>query len=263
MNRRTLISALGAFVLATTSATAAPAAPPPATRATITVFAAASLTDALQAVGKAYTARTGVPVRFSFASSSLLARQIESGAKADMFVSADLAWMDHAQKAGRIDAGSRRTLLRGRLALIAPADSRVTVHIAPRFPLAQALGANGRLAVGDPAYVPAGIYAQTALTRLGVWPSIQTRLARADNVRVALSYVARHEAPLGIVYETDARAEPGVRIVGIFPEASHPPIDYPAALVRGAAPAARGFAAYLQSPAAKATFRRYGFRTFG
>ena len=216
MNRRTLISALGAFLVTTASTTAAHAAPP-ATRTTITVFAAASLTDALQAVGKAYTARTGVPVRFSFASSSLLARQIESGAKADMFVSADLVWMDHVQKAGVIDASSRKTLLRGRLALIAPADSRVTVRIAPRFPLVRALGADGRLAVGDPAYVPAGIYAQTALTRLGVWPSVETRLARADNVRVALSYVARHAVPLGIVYETDARAEPGVRIVGIFP----------------------------------------------
>lgn len=258
MYRRTLFSALvGLTMAAITSPVTAASSPP------VTVFAAASLTDALQAVGKAYTRRTGVPVRFSFASSSLLARQIESGAKADVFVSADLAWMDHAQKAGRIDPASRRTLLRGRLALIAPADSRAMVRIAPRFPLAQALGAAGRLAVGDPAYVPAGIYAQTALTRLGIWPSVQGRLARADNVRVALSYVARHEAPLGIVYETDARAERGVRIVGIFPETSHPPIDYPAALVRGGTPAARGFAAYLQSPAAKAIFRGYGFRTFG
>ena len=259
MYRRTLLLSLATLAMATAPLAATRAAPP----VPITVFAAASLTDALQAVARTYTQRTGVPVRFSFASSSLLARQIESGAKADVFVSADLAWMDHAQKAGRIDAGSRRTLLRGRLALIAPADSRVSLKIAPRFPLAQALGANGRLAVGDPAYVPAGIYAQTALTRLGVWPGVQGRLARADNVRVALSYVARHEAPLGIVYETDAWAEKGVRIVGIFPETSHPPIDYPAALVRGGNPAARGFAAYLQSPAAKATFRRYGFRTFG
>lgn len=257
MNRRTLLSLLAAVAIGgASSATAAAPAP-------ITVFAAASLTDALQAVGKAYTARTGVPVRFSFASSSLLARQIEAGAKADMFVSADLIWMDHAQKAGRIDPASRRTLLRGRLALIAPANSSIKLRIAPRFALAQALGANGRLAVGDPAYVPAGIYAQTALTRLGVWPAVQGRLARADNVRVALSYVARHDAPLGIVYETDALAERGVRIVGLFPEASHPPIAYPAALVRGANPAARGFAAYLQSAAAKAVFQRYGFRTFG
>jgi molybdate transport system substrate-binding protein len=263
MNRRTLFCSLAAIAMMAGPATLSRAAPPPPAAAPVTVFAAASLTDALQAIAKAYTARTGVPVRFSFASSSLLARQIEAGAKADLFVSADVEWMDHVQKAGRIDPASRRTLLRGRLVLIAPADSRATLRIAPRFPLAPALGAGGRLAVGDPAFVPAGIYAQTALTRLGVWPSVQGRLARADNVRVALSYVARHEAPLGIVYETDALAERGVRIVGVFPAASHPPIDYPAALVRGGSPAARAFAGYLQSPAAKATFRRYGFRTFG
>ncbi|WP_242137727.1 molybdate ABC transporter substrate-binding protein [Sphingomonas sp. TREG-RG-20F-R18-01] len=258
MNRRTLLTSFAAIAAAIGCGTAQAAPPPP-----VTVFAAASLTDALQAVGKAYTQRTGVPVRFSFASSSLLARQIESGVKADLFVSADLVWMDHAQKAGRIDVASRSTLLRGRLALVAPADSNVNVRIAPRFPLTTLLGHSGRLAVGDPAYVPAGIYAQTALTRLGVWASVQGRLARADNVRVALSYVARHEAPLGIVYETDARAEPGVRIVGIFPEASHAPIDYPAALVRGGSGAARGFLGYLHSPAALAVFRRYGFRTAG
>ena len=262
MNRRLLLSSLAALAtLAASIGTTYPAVA--AAPAPITVFAAASLTDALQAVGKEYTARTGVPVRFSFASSSLLARQIESGAKADVFVSADLNWMDHAQKAGRIAPGSRRKLLRGRLVLIAPADTSIALKIAPGFPLVHALGPNGRLAVGDPGYVPAGIYAQTALTRLGVWQSVQGRLARADNVRVALSYVARHEAPLGIVYETDAQAEKGVRIVGVFPEASHPPIDYPAALVRGATPASRAFLAYLQSPTAKATFRRYGFRTFG
>lgn len=230
--------------------------------APLTVFAAASLTDALQAVGKAYTARTGVPVRFSFAASNLLARQIEAGAKADLFVSADQQWMDHVQHAGKIDPATRRTLLRGRLVLIAPTDARVTIRIAPGFALAQALGPNGRLAVGDPDYVPAGIYAKAALTRLGVWGGVQGRLARADNVRVALSYVARHEVPLGIVYETDARAEPGVKIVGVFPENGHPPIDYPVAAVRGASPAARAFSAYLGSAQAKAIFRRFGFRTF-
>ena len=231
-------------------------------RPPLTVFAAASLTDALQAVGKAYTTRTGVPVRFSFAASNLLARQIEAGARADVFVSADRQWMDHVARAGLLVAGSRRDVLRGRLVLIAPTDSRTTLRIAPNFPLAQALGPNGRLAVGDPAYVPAGLYAKAALTQLGVWPAVQGKLAPADNVRVALSYVARHAAPLGIVYETDARAERGVKIIGIFPEASHPPIDYPAAIVRGASPAARGFAAYLNSSEAKAIFRSFGFRTF-
>lgn len=234
------------------------AAPP----APLTVFAAASLSDALQAVGKAYTARTGVPVRFSFAASNLLARQIEAGARADVFVSADRQWMDHVARAGFLVPGSRRDLLRGRLVLIAPADSRTTLRIGPNFPLAQALGPTGRLAVGDPAYVPAGLYAKAALTRLGVWPAVRGKLASADNVRVALSYVGRHAAPLGVVYETDARAERGVKIIGIFPENSHPPIDYPAAIVRGAGPAARGFAAYLNGAEAKAIFRRFGFRTF-
>ena len=231
-------------------------------RAPFTVFAAASLTDAMQAVGKAYTARTEVPVRFSFAASALLAKQIEVGAQADVFVSADQQWMDHVERAGFLVAGSRRNMLRGRLVLIAPADSRATLRIAPNFLLAKALGPTGRLAVGDPAYVPAGLYAKAALTRLGVWPSVQGKLAPADNVRIALSYVARHAAPLGIVYETDARAEPGVNVIGIFPETSHPPIDYPVAIVRGASPAARGFAAYLNGAQAKAIFRRFGFRTF-
>lgn len=236
--------------------------PAAARPAPLTVFAAASLSDALQAAGKAYTARTGVPVRYAFAASNLLAKQIEAGARADVYVSADQQWMDHVARAGFLVVGSRRDLLRGRLVLIAPADSRTTLRIGPNFPLAQALGPTGRLAVGDPAYVPAGLYAKAALTRLGVWPSVQGRLASADNVRVALSYVARHAAPLGIVYETDARAERGVKIVGIFPESSHPPIDYPAAIVRGASPGARGFAAYLNGPEAKAIFRRFGFRTF-
>lgn len=256
MNRRTFLAtllAMLALIGGPAPVTAAPVAP-------ITIFAAASLTDALQAIGKAYTAHTGTPVRFSFASSSLLAKQIEAGAKADLFVSADLQWMDHVQQAGLIDPVSRRTLLRGRLALIAPADAPVALRIAPNFPLAQALGPDGRLAVGDPDYVPAGIYAKTALTRLGVWPSVQGRLARADNVRVALSYVARHETPFGIVYETDALAEPGVKIVGIFPESSHPPIEYPVAIVRGAGPAARTFYAYLNGAEAKAIFRRFGFQ---
>ena len=257
MYRRYLARLLVLLALASIG-TAVPAAPPPP----LTIFAAASLTDAMQAVGKAYTAKAGVPVRFSFAASSLLAKQIEAGAKAELFVSADQQWMDHAQQAGFIDQRSRRNLLRGRLVLIAPADARVTVRIGPNFALARALGPNGRLAVGDPDYVPAGRYAKAALTRLGVWPTVQDRLARADNVRVAMSYVVRHDAPLGIVYETDARAEPGVRIVGTFPESSHPPIDYPVAIVRGATPRARGFAAYLSGPEAKAIFRRFGFRTF-
>ena len=258
MHRRFLLSALFA-ALAGIAGSPLPAAADPAP---LTVFAAASLTDAMQAAGKAYTAKTGVPVRFSFASSSLLAKQITAGAQADLFVSADQQWMDYVQKSGLVAPGSRRNLLRGRLVLIAAADTRVALRIAPGFKLAAALGPSGRLAVGDPDYVPAGIYAKSALTALGVWPTVQARLARADSVRVALSYVARHDAPLGVVYETDARAEPGVKIVGTFPEGSHAPIDYPLATLAAAAPAARGFSAWLGSAEAKAIFRRFGFRTF-
>ena len=162
MNRRAILLVLTG-VIGTLLGAPAIARPAPAT-----VFAAASLTDALRAVGKTYTARTGTPVRFVFAASNLLAKQIESGAKADVFVSADRQWMDHVERAGFLVAGSRHDLLRGRLVLIAPADSRTNLRIGPNFPLAQALGPNGRLAVGDPDYVPAGLYAKAALTRLGV-----------------------------------------------------------------------------------------------
>lgn len=257
MDRRTLLVAIMASLASIGGA--APAAPPPVP---LTVFAAASLTDAMQAVGASYTKHSGVPVRFSFASSSLLAKQITAGAKADLFVSADLQWMDQVQQAGLIDPASRRTLLRGALVLIAPADAHPNVRLAPGGSLVTALGPGGRLAVGDPDYVPAGIYAKAALTKLGLWSAVRSRLARADNVRVALSYVARHEAPLGIVYETDARAEPGVRVVGMFPESSHPPIDYPVATLRTAGPGAPAFAAYLNGAEARAIFRRFGFRTF-
>lgn len=258
MNRRSLTLILLATLALLGGSAPLVAAPP----APLTVFAAASLTDAMQLVGKAYTARTGTPVRFSFASSSLLAKQIEAGAKADLFVSADLQWMDQVQQLGLIDAATRRTLLRGALVLIAPADAHPTIRIAQGASLLPVLGTSGRLAVGDPAYVPAGIYAKAALIKLNMWGAVQGRLARADNVRVALSYVARHEAPLGIVYATDARAEPGVRIVGVFPETSHPPIDYPAAVLRAAKPGAAAFSRYLDGPEAKAIFRRFGFRTF-
>ena len=225
----------------------------------ITVFAAASLTDALQAVGKAFTARAGVPVRFSFGSSSVGAKQIAGGAKADLFVSADAEWMDFAVDKGAVDKTSRVNLVRGRLALIAPADSKVALRIAPGFALLNTLGDGGRLAMGDPDYVPAGRYGRAALTRLGVWQGIAPRIARADNVRAALAYVSRHEAPLGIVYETDARIDPGVRIVGIFPEATHDPIVYPAALTSGTSPAGRSFYKFLRSGQAQAIFKRYGF----
>lgn len=244
-------------VLAALCALALPAAAQPRP---VTVFAAASLTDVLGAIGADYTRRTGTPVRFSFASSAVAARQIEAGAQADVFVSADVDWMDHLQRRGRIQPASRRDLLGNRLALVARKGDKRAVKIAPNFPLAAALG-EGRLAIADPDSVPAGRYARSALQALKVWPAVQGRLAQAENVRVALAYVARGEAPLGIVYQTDALAEPGVRIVDLFPERSHPPIVYPAALTRSAGPEAAAFLAHLRSPAARDAFRRAGFRT--
>lgn len=225
------------------------------------IFAAASLTEALGEVGRAYTARTRQPVRFSFASSSVVARQLEAGARADLFFSADLDWMEYVQARDLIDRQTRRNLLRGRLALIAPRGSNVQLPIGRGFPLVQALGRRGRLAIGDPEYVPAGRYARSALINLGVWNDVADRLVRADNVRVALAYVSRGEAPLGVVYETDARIDPGVRIVGLFPPASHPPIVYPVAITRRAGAGARAFYDFTRGPEGSAIFRRYGFQT--
>ena len=183
---------------------------------TVTVFAAASLTDALGKIGQAYEAAGNGHVVFNFAASSLLARQIGSSAGTDMFISADTDWMDYLDNRGLIAHATRVNLLGNHLALIAPADSNVTVTIAPHFDLAGALG-GGRLALADPDSVPAGKYARAALTSLGVWDGVSGHLAPAENVRAALAYVARGEAPLGIVYTTDAMAEPKVRIVGTFP----------------------------------------------
>ncbi|MBA3810930.1 MAG: molybdate ABC transporter substrate-binding protein [Caulobacteraceae bacterium] len=237
---------------------AAPAAAVAEAKAPVTVFAAASLKNVLDEVGKAYTARTQTPVRFSYAASSALARQIEQGAPADLFLSADSQWMDYLAQRRLIVAASRRDLLSNHLALIAPADSKTALRIGKGMALATALG-TGRLAMAGPE-VPAGKYGQAALTSLGVWDSVKDKLARADNVRGALAFVARGETPLGIVYDTDARIEPAVRIVGLFPDMSHPPIVYPAALIAASThTGARAFLDYLRSPPAAAVFRRYGF----
>jgi len=233
---------------------ASAAAEPPA----LTVFGAASLTNALQEVGDGFTRETSIPIKFSFAASSALARQIESGAPADVFVSADEDWMDYLQTRQLIKAASRRDLLGNRLVLIAPADSRVQLKISPGFALAAALGKE-RLVTGDPDAVPVGRYAREALTKLEVWNSVADRLVRADSVRSALAFVDRGEAALGIVYETDALIDPGVRIVDVFPEATHAPIAYPAALTTGANANAAKFLEYLRSPAAAIVFRHYGF----
>ena len=225
------------------------------------VFAAASLKNALDAVNRQYEADTGKKVTVSYAASSTLAKQIESGAPADLFISADRRWMDYAAQHELIDPETRHDLLGNSLVLIAPKDSPLDpaqVMIGPGFPLAKLLG-DGRLAMAEPNSVPAGIYGKAALTRLGVWYQVAGRVAAAENVRAALALVARGEAPLGIVYKTDAAVEPGVKIVGTFPADTHEPIVYPMALTRSARPEAARFADYLRGPAARKIFEKHGF----
>jgi len=225
----------------------------------LTVFAAASLTNVLQEIGDAYTAETKRPVRFSFAASSALARQIESGAPADLFMSADQDWMDYLETRRLIRPQTRSNVVTNTLVLVAPGDSSIQLKIAPGFALAAALGKTGRIATGDPASVPVGKYAQVALTRLGVWASVQDRLVPADNVRTALNFVARGEVPLGIVYASDAKSEPRVRVVEVFPASSHEPITYPVAATVSAGTDASDFLAWLQGPRAREIFDKAGF----
>ncbi|MBI1210567.1 MAG: molybdate ABC transporter substrate-binding protein [Alphaproteobacteria bacterium] len=225
----------------------------------VTVYAAASLTSALQEVGAKFNASGETHVRFSFAASSLLARQIEAGADADLFFSADTKWMNYLAERGLILGKTRTDLLGNRLVLIAPQTSKVELEIKSGFPLAQALG-DGRLAVADPNSVPAGRYARQALTSLGVWNSVAEHLLPAENVRVALAYVARGEAPLGIVYGTDARVEPKVKVVAAFPDDSHEPIVYPVALtIHATSVQAKTFLEFVKGKDAADAFRRYGF----
>ena len=223
------------------------------------VLAAASLQEAMTAAADAWAARGHERPVISFAASSALARQIEAGAPADIFVSADQEWMDAIAAKNLIKRATRATFLGNRLVLIAPADSRLRIGIRPSFPLARALG-NGRLSVADPDAVPAGRYAKAALTSLHVWPSVSDRLARAENVRAALALVERGEAPLGIVYATDARASAKVRAVGVFPAGSHPPVTYPlAVLAASTSVEAEPFRRFLLSRPGRAIFARYGF----
>ncbi len=252
--RRAIVAALLALAATAFSSPLQAAEPAP-----VTVFAASSLTDALNTVGAQYTRETGVPVRFSYGASSALARQIESGAPADLFFSADTDWMDYLQTRSLIRVDTRHNLLGNRLVLIAPVASTIQLKIAPGFPLAQALGAGGRLATGDPDSVPVGRYAKAALTALGVWDAVADHLVRAENVRSALLFVDRGEAPLGIVYATDALVDSKVRVVDVFPATSHPPIVYPAALTAHAAPGSAAFLAYVRGPKGRAVFKRYGF----
>lgn len=225
----------------------------------LTVFAAASLQESLSTAGAAWTATSDTPVRFTFGASSAIARQIHEGAPADVTVSADEDWMDWLADRGGIVPATRRRLLSNQLVLIAPAGSVSTLKIAPGMPLATSLGA-GRLALADPVAVPAGRYARAALISLGVWTSVEGRLLPAENVRAALAYVARREAPLGIVYATDVRAERKVRVIGVFPASSHPAIVYPAAMTaRAHNSGAAAFLDFLQGPRASAIFKRHGF----
>lgn len=225
----------------------------------LTVFAAASLKEALDEAAAAYRKQTGVPVRVSYAASSALARQIEQGAPADVFFSADLEWMDYLQQRNRLDVATRRSLLGNRLVLIAPRASKAQVDLRRPATLLAALG-DGRLAVGQTRTVPAGKYAKASLESLSLWNGVRPRLAESESVRAALMLVARGETPLGIVYASDAKAEPGVRVVATFPEDSHPPIVYPVAALRGARAAqATRFVQWLASPAADALFTKRGF----
>src|SRR5947209_3847915 len=236
------------------------AAPASAQEKTITVFAAASLKNALDDVNIAFSKQSGIKVVASYAASSALARQIEQGAPADIFASADLDWMEDAARKKFINSDTRVNLLGNRLVLIAPKDARISnVKIEPGLDLAELIG-NGRIASGEVTSVPVGKYAKDALEKLGMWASVAKKLAFADNVRAALALVARGEAVLGIVYETDARVEPGVKIVGSFPEGSHPAIVYPVAATTSAKPDANSYIAFLRSQTAKAVFEHYGFR---
>jgi len=225
----------------------------------VVVFAAASLKGTLDVAGARFEAATGTPVTVSFAASSALARQIEEGAPADVFVSADLKWMNYLADKGLVATDTRVDLLGNRIVLVAPAGTTRTIDIVPGFPLATLLG-DGRLAMGDPSGVPAGLYGKAALEKLGVWSSVESKVAPAENVRAALLLVSRQEAPLGIVYSTDAASDPGVTVVGTFPADSHPPIVYPVAQLKASdSPAAAAFLAFLKRPETLRIFADAGF----
>ncbi|MBU1054093.1 MAG: molybdate ABC transporter substrate-binding protein [Proteobacteria bacterium] len=226
----------------------------------ITVFAAASTTNAVTEIGKMFSEQKNVGFIPSFASSSTLAKQIENKAPANIYISANSKWMDYLEKKNIINQPSRFDLLSNRIVLIVPADSDIkTIDIKASFDLKKLLG-NGFLSMGDPDHVPAGIYGKQSLVNLGVWDSIKTKVARSKDVRAALMLVERGESPVGIVYATDAAITKKVRVVATFPEKSHPPILYPVALVAGSeTPEAEKFMKFLKMPEAKAIFEKYGF----
>ena len=225
----------------------------------ITVFAAASMKNALDDVDAAFSKQTGTKVVASYDASSVLMKQIEQGAPADVFVSADLKWMDYGSQKKLIDESTRVNLLGNKLVLVAAKDSKLDpVTIGPGFDLAKLAG-DGRITTGDVQAVPVGIYAKAALEKLGLWASVEPKMAMAANVRAALLLVARGEAPLGIVYATDAKVEPGVKVIGVFPDDSHEPIVYPVAATKTAKPDAGPYLAFLRSSAAKSILESYGF----
>jgi molybdate transport system substrate-binding protein len=255
MRRRLLLAAIAAVTLLVPPLRAQEAQAP-------TVFAAASLTDAMKALGETWRAKGHPMPRFSFAASSALARQMEQGAPADIFASADEPWMDYVQSRDLIVNDTRVSPLANSLVLIAPADSaRAPVTLGRDTDLLTLAGADSRIATGDPSNVPVGKYAQAALSWMGQWDKVSPRLARADNVRSALLLVERGEAPLGIVYATDAAASKGVKVIGTFPAESHPAVTYPFAITRRAAEnkAARDFFAFATGKEAAETYRRFGF----
>ena len=244
-------------LLALLAGAGAHAAPP---KKGLSVFAASSLTDAFHDLGTLWLAQGHPAIRFNFASSSTLAQQIQHGAPADVFASADELWMDKLAAANLIRTDTRADFVGNTLVVVEPKASLKPVAIKPGFDLGAYLGTDGRLAIGDPAHVPAGIYAEQALRKLGMWDSLRLHLAPAENVRAALMLVSTGQSPAGIVYGSDARAASGVGVAGVFPADSHEPIRYPAALTMGAVGAEpRAFLDFLHSQAAQDVFNHYGF----
>jgi molybdate transport system substrate-binding protein len=251
---------LAGFFIALSILSGSASSPALAQDKSLTVFAAASMKNALDDIDAAYTAKTGVKIVASYAASSALARQIEQGAPADIFASADTDWMDYSIGKKTINEPTRVNLLGNSIVLIAPKDSKVdNVTIGQGFDLAKLAG-DGKVAMGDVKSVPVGKYAEAALQKLGSWQAANPKFAMMENVRAALALVARGEAVLGIVYTTDAKVEPGVKIVGTFPADSHPTIIYPVAATTIAKPEAADYLVFLRSSAAKTIFEKYGFR---
>ena len=250
---------LAASLVALSLVGAVAASPALAQDKSLTVFAAASMKNALDELDAAYTAKTGIKIVASYAASSALAKQIEQGAPADVFVSADTDWMDYATQKKTIAESSRVNLLGNSIVLIAPKDSKVdTVTIGQGFDLATLAG-DGKIATGDVKSVPVGKYAKAALEKLGSWSAAEPKFAMAESVRAALTLVSRGEAALGIVYATDAKVDPGVKVIGTFPAESHPAIIYPVAATTTAKPEANDYLAFLRSSAAKTVLEKYGF----